>query len=242
MNKYEKLLLCILSVFCIFTLSSCAESESLISAVKVESWTHYEETENLASDEVIEFLTEEVTNGDAHEDFESCILDDIICEPVVAINNNDMNGGCNIANSTRFNEHELEEIKSAIKNIVQYTHGLEVDYDAILSVIDEEASRYWHITASANWISRAPEEREGWSIIDEINDSRDFNREQSRTLASFDTSVMPYIFNDDGFLDVILTYFQLCLNSGQESGYLRYYFTFKKIDGSFKVIGLALGA
>ena len=43
------------------------------------------------------------------------------------------------------------------------------------------------------------------------------------------------------FLDIIVTFYQICGLSGQESGYRRYYFTFEKIDGIYKLIGLAAG-
>jgi len=179
----------------------------------------------------------EVLNGDNYDYFCGFVSNNTFIR-IDAVNCEDINLD-DIVSNPNLSTQENERIKSIIVNTILYLYDFEVNFDNILSAIDEDASEYWLATMRPHWVSQD----ERWNIIDEITHERDFNREFSRLLRGFYSTFMMYseICEHNRFLDIIVTFYQICGFSGQESGYLRYYFTFEKIDSVYKLIGLAAG-
>jgi hypothetical protein len=131
-------------------------------------------------------------------------------------------------------------IKRAIINIILYMHNIFAeDFSSLTIAVDEERSVEWFSNVLRNWIARNPEEREGWTIVNEIKLARELNEEHGRALAHLDTNFIVFAI-EENLLNITVRFFQLCLASGQESGSLHYSFVFAKIDGRYKVIGMAL--
>jgi len=257
MRKYTMWILYMLSAFYIFTISACVGHEIATYDKEIEFLTEANDiTENntrkacegFTPDDVIYDPADNTDCSEINEPISSYISEDckyltpndMICNFAATDDYDDMDWGF-VVSSSRFSEEERDKIKRAIEIITLYTHGYELDYGCVLSIVDEDSSRYWFATVFEVWISQFPEEREGWNIINEINNLKNIYNERSLSLLSFSLYPLLYFINEDNSFDVIVEFFQFCMNSGQDIGNSRYYFTFKKIDGSYKVIGLAVG-
>jgi len=181
---------------------------------------------------------DEVVTGSSDNDFRGFIFNSIEFIAVDVFCHEDIVWD-NLTGNPNLNEQENKSIKKTIVNAILYMHGFEVDVDIIWGAVDKDASEALAWMRPPSWIAQ-----DNWSVIDEIRRIRHNNMEGSRLLASFDAVFMmrDEICNDNRFLDITVPFFQLCAISGQESGYLLYYFTFEKIEGIYKLVGLSIGA
>jgi len=230
-------------------LSGCVEEENFSTAGRiaydgVTENTSFVENVKKSNQDITEdcplYNDDEILSSDGYNCFHKFMFDNarfIRIEDIVGYEDINLD---DIMSNPNLSGQQNERIKRILVNTILYLYDFEVDFNIILSAIDEEASEHWLITKRPHWISQD----ESWNILDEINLERDFNREFSRLLYGFYATFMMVseVCEDNRFLDIIVTFYQVCGISGQESGYLRYYFTFEKIEGIHKLIGLAAGA
>jgi hypothetical protein len=127
---------------------------------------------------------------------------------------------------------ENYEIKRAVVDTTMYIFGFEADYNNVLSVIDAESSKKWF---AQDWYYEG-----GWTIADEIHHLKNSNRD-NKTLDSIETNFMIRLrVTKDNFLQVSVPVYLLYMN-GEAVGYRLYDFFFERIDGQYKIIGIAVG-
>jgi len=128
------------------------------------------------------------------------------------------------------NAEENERLKRITIDVVLYIFGFDVDFDDILEVVDVQASKEWYAQYFDSWIKQAPEERVGWTIIDDIRSHRKFHDESPLEIESIQTDFM--------LRRVYGVNMPIWLKDG---GYVTYDFTFVEVDGELMLIGLFLG-
>ena len=234
MISYRKRLLGILMMFCIFLFSSCLEVENPDSLKTTEhpSYSEDDETKKHNADEGME-----CSYGEAGYE---CYFAGIGGYAIYIDNYEDLSLH-DFVNNPMLSVQENEKIKQIIIDILFYTHGFDVCYDNIIRAIDKDRSEKWFADVFASWISQASAKREGWSVADKLDDIKDFNSEFSMTLQFVQENFMLRSEFVDNHLYISVPIWQLCMISGQESGYMLYDFVFIKINDTFKLIGLSLG-
>ena len=242
MSKYIHWLICVLFVFYIFTLSACLRAEYLTSIEELGNLTNDEKVENLTSDEEAENLTfdEGVENFIIDENDEGINELASIGGPVVYIVNTEDVSLDDLTNNPMFNAYKNEELQRVIVDIILYTFDFDVDFNNILPMIDEEASRDWFAMVFASWISQFPDELEGMTIVDKINISRNSNIESSTSLDAIQLNFMMRAGYHNNYLFVSVPIWRSI--GGLTLGYMLYEFEFKYVDGNYMVIGLSFGA
>jgi len=198
-----------MSIFCIFIFSGCQEitNSSLV------------ERQEMAND------------GDINEDFDIVDITGMNV-PVVEYENVNMEY---FSNNPILSTEENEEIKNAIIDIILYMFGFDIDYNNILSVVDEKSSEIW----AAKWLSDAWYYEEGWTVVDEISRIRDFNRYYT-TISSIQANFMMRA-NLNGYNGLHISVPIYPMYRGEVGGYELYDFFFEKIDGRYKLVGIMLG-
>jgi len=223
MKNLKKSLLCLLLVFCVFALWGCRTnttpteddgSETTISEVATQDATT---TETTTEDSTINWVSgPHAMDGPSVRitSYEELNLDDFDDNP-------------------NLSSEENERIKRIVTDIILYIFGFDVDFNDILAVVDDDASKEWFDRVMGSWIAQSPEEREGWTISDEIQHLRASFEDSSLEIWSIRTSFMfRWEFWDENSISVPVFI--------EESGTRLYNLIFEEINGELKVIGLSL--
>jgi len=242
-ERCRKSLLCIISIIFIVFLSTCADTNNIIlsgEAVdiafddKSASLSYDDETESLVTDKLIEKSVDDESNETIVAEFAG------IGGPSVALVCFDTVSFDDFENNSMLCEKSNEMIQRSIIYFILHIYDLKKDYDNIRNIVDEDGSRDWYATVLEVWISRDPENREGMTIIDKMNNLRNHYREFSISIISIQMNFMMRLVLDGDKVFVSVPVYNAM--DGIEIGYALYEFEFIKIDGDFKAIGLAVGA
>jgi len=210
MHHYKRSLLCLLLMFFVFTLFSCTN-------------TKHNETEVTTTEATTEITTITLAPGS------------YIGGPgveIVTYEELDLN---DFLDSPDLDAEENERFKRIVTDSILYIYGLDVDFDDILAVVDVQASREWYARVMGGWIEQAPEEREGWTIVDDIRSHRAHREEWVFEILSIQTNFMlrSGFWSDEFFVEVPIFW--------RDGGYAIYSFSFVEVDGELKLVGLVLG-
>ena len=137
-------------------------------------------------------------------------------------------------NNPKLSIQENQEIKRCIIDAILYVSGYNVDYNNILSVIDEEVSKDWF----AKMFAQVWYYEEGWTIADELCHLKKGNSDFR--LSGIQTNfMMRYYFTEYNELQVSVPIYRMYM--GKSVGYVLYDFYLKNIDGKYKIIGITVG-
>jgi len=229
-------MLCILTILGLFIFISCNEIEVSIHDKQID--IHEGESQQNMID-IVNTVIDESISSDSQEknnntEGDLVFLSDV---PVNIISPDNINMD-DFLNNPNLSTQENESIKKSIIDILLYVYGFEVDYDALLLSIDENDSTGW-------FESRPSAYEERWTMVDEFCHLKDahIDRVERIILYSIDANFMvkPYNIIEEAQLSIYVPIYDDLESYGDEGGSRKvYYFEFNKIDGAYKIIGIAV--
>jgi len=130
---------------------------------------------------------------------------------------------------------ENEMIKKNVINVLLYTYNYISDINTI--EMDEDASKEW----CKEWLSNAYYYEEGWSISQELHHFASGNADYIIDAIDADFMIRPGSYLENDILDISVVFYENDIY-GNRPLRLNYDLVFKKIAGTYKLIGITAQA
>ena len=243
MNFYKEWLLCLSIMLCLVTLVGCQEIKDIIPDEQIDIQTEEPANNINMEDELTSNESEKETNGDigADDDSPYWVDEPIFINSYADIDLNDF------LDNPKLSAQENEEIKRKIIDFILYVWGYEVDYNDVLSAIDENDSDGWF-----DWPDMYSALYEDcYNMVDLVQLFRKPSLDYRLYSIDANFMVKPYteyaaqngVPIDGEYLFILVPIYITYIPSGVEEGNrTSYYVDLKKINGAYKIIGVSIDA